>query len=261
MKLPWLMRDTPFPPVEQAWRDPDGLLAAGGDLSLDRLHSAYTQGIFPWSSEDEPLLWWSPDPRMVLACAQFAPPHALRKRLRQIARDESQPQSRIEVRVDTAFADVIAACAAPRLPETGTWITPAMQRAYIAWHAQGTAHSIETWIDGQLAGGLYGISLGRMFFGESMFTRVTDASKIALAYLVNFLQRHDVPWLDCQQQTAHLASLGARPVERAAFAAHLRNTVHAAAPPWQPGRLDSRGIIHPMRSHAGIHDDAPHTPV
>lgn len=261
MKLPWLTRDTPFPPVEQAWRDPDGLLAAGGDLSLERLRSAYTQGIFPWSSEDEPLLWWSPDPRMVLTCAEFAPPHALRKRLRQIARDERQPHSRIEVRVDTAFAEVIAACAAPRLPETGTWITPAMQRAYIAWHAEGTAHSIETWIDGQLAGGLYGINLGRMFFGESMFTRVTDASKIALAYLVNFLRLHDVPLLDCQQQTAHLASLGARPVDRAAFGAHLRATVHATPPRWQSGRLDSSGIIHPLAGHAAIHDAPPLAPV
>lgn len=187
MKLPWLAADTPFPPAEFALTDPDGLLAAGADLSIDRLLQAYSNGIFPWYSEGEPILWWSPDPRMVLACQDFAPSHSLRKLLRQIASHEHEAAPRIEVRVDTAFATVMAECAAPREGQPGTWITAAMRQAYRAWHEAGYVHSVETWIDGELAGGLYGISLGRMFFGESMFTRAPNASKIALAYLVRYV--------------------------------------------------------------------------
>lgn len=187
MKLPWLAADTPFPPAEFALTDPDGLLAAGADLSIDRLVQAYSNGIFPWYSEGEPILWWSPDPRMVLACQDFAPSHSLRKLLRQIASHEHEATPRIEIRVDTAFATVMAECAAPREGQPGTWITAAMRQAYRVWHEAGYVHSVETWIDGELAGGLYGISLGRMFFGESMFTRAPNASKIALAYLVRYV--------------------------------------------------------------------------
>jgi len=237
VNLIWLNRDTPFPPVDFALDDPPGLLAAGGDLSLPRLHAAYRQGIFPWYSEGEPILWWSPDPRMVLACDGFTPSHSLRKRLRAIARAEADTRAPVELRVDTAFDTVIEACAASRGSQIGTWITPPLRRAYADWHRAGVAHSVETWIDGRLAGGLYGVSLGAMFFGESMFTWQTDASKIALAYLVAFLSRHGVRWIDCQQQTAHLARLGARPVTRADFMAHLARSIPAAGPPWRAGRL------------------------
>lgn len=247
MKLPWLTPDTPFPPVEHALSDPAGLLAAGADLSIERLTAAYCNGIFPWFSVGEPILWWSPDPRMVLACNDFSPSHSLRKLLRKIARDEHSVLPRVQVRVDTNFPAVMAHCAAPRDGQAGTWITPAIQQAYTAWHAAGVAHSVETWIDGELAGGLYGISLGRMFFGESMFALAPDASKIALAYLVAFLQRAGVEWIDCQQQTRHLATLGARPMPRARFVEHVRHAVACPAPVWQRGRLDSTGVLHPAR--------------
>ncbi|MCD0503468.1 leucyl/phenylalanyl-tRNA--protein transferase [Bordetella petrii] len=245
MKLPWLAPDTPFPPVEQALRDPDGLLAAGADLSLPRLAAAYANGVFPWYSEGEPILWWSPDPRMVLACADFAPSRSLRKLLRQIARDEHGLLPHVQVRVDTAFETVMAHCAAPRDGQAGTWINPSMQQAYRDWHAAGAVHSVETWIDGELAGGLYGISLGGMFFGESMFTLAPNASKVALAYLVQFLRNAGVEWIDCQQQTRHLASLGASPVPRARFVEHVRQAVTRPAPAWQPGWLDSQGALRP----------------
>jgi len=246
VKLPWLAADTPFPPVEHALRDPDGLLAAGADLSPERLAQAYAHGIFPWYAEGEPILWWSPDPRMVLACADFAPSHSLRKRLRALARTEHDPAARLQVRVDTAFARVLHECAAPRHGQPGTWISPAVQQAYRSWHASGFVHSIETWIDGELAGGLYGVSLGRMFYGESMFARATDASKIALAHLVAFLRRHQVAWIDCQQQTGHLARLGARPVPRARFVEHIAHAVAQPGLPWRSGRLDSAGTLHPL---------------
>ncbi|SIT24683.1 leucyl/phenylalanyl-tRNA--protein transferase [Achromobacter sp. MFA1 R4] len=245
MKLPWLAADTPFPPAEFALTDPDGLLAAGADLSTARLTQAYSNGIFPWYSEGEPLLWWSPDPRMVLAVKDFAPSHSLRKLLRQIAAREHDATPRVQVRVDTAFARVMAACAAPRDGQPGTWITAAMQEAYRDWHAAGVVHSIETWIDGELAGGLYGISLGRMFFGESMFTRVPNASKLALAYLVRYLDAQGVEWIDCQQQTRHLASMGARPLPRERFLRHVRTATAQLGIPWFRGTLDSQGQLHP----------------
>lgn len=242
-----LTGDAPFPPVTQALTDPNGLLAVGGDLSVARLQAAYTQGIFPWFSHGQPLLWWSPDPRMVLPTAGFRPPHALAKKLRQIARAEQvDAPARIEVRMNTACAQVMAGCAAPRNGQPGTWIVPAMQAAYLQWHRAGGVHSIETWIDGQLAGGLYGIALGGMFFGESMFTRVTDASKIALSHLVAFLARHDVPLIDCQQDTAHLASLGGHTMPRARFSAHLESAITRPALPWAHARLLSDGTLLPL---------------
>jgi len=236
-----------FPPAEQALASPNGLLAVGGDLSLARLRAAYRQGIFPWYSPGQPLLWWSPDPRMVLDPAHFHANTALRKRLRRL----QAGRDAFEVRVDTACAEVLAACAGPRQGQPGTWITAEMQAAYLAWHRSGEVHSIETWQGDQLVGGLYGISLGGAFFGESMFTRVSDASKVALACLVAFLRRHGVALIDCQQETPHLASLGARPMARADFLGHVARALECPTPPWQQGRLLPSGELLPaaMMTH------------
>jgi len=206
--IPWLAANDRFPPVERALEEPNGLLAAGADLSLPRLLDAYRSGIFPWYSEGQPLLWWSPDPRMVLIPAELKLARSLRKRLAR--RD-------YEVRTDTAFEAVIRACAAPRAGQEGTWITEDMVAAYTRLHDAGHAHSVETWIGGELAGGLYGVAIGRAFFGESMFTAVPDASKIALAHLVRQLERLGFGMIDCQMRTAHLARFGAREIPRAAF--------------------------------------------
>ena len=248
LRLTWLEPDSPFPPAFEALTEPAGLLAAGADLSIPRLRSAYTQGIFPWFSQDEPPLWWSPDPRMVLKCDALHLSHSLRKRLRQIAKAQATANFEVVVRVDTDFAAVMRGCArVSKGSQPGTWITDEMQLAYHAWHLAGQAHSIETWINGQLMGGLYGVSIGKMFFGESMFSWATDASKIALAHLVWFLQRQKVSWIDCQMQTSHLASLGACPVPREQFLTYVRQ--HTAAPDivWQTGWLDHAGVLHHSR--------------
>ncbi|HKU70917.1 MAG TPA: leucyl/phenylalanyl-tRNA--protein transferase [Burkholderiales bacterium] len=215
--IPWLTEKDHFPPVERALKDPNGLLAAGADLSLPRLVEAYQNGIFPWYSDDQPLLWWSPDPRMVLFPEELRISRSLRKRLAR--RD-------YEVRVDTAFDQVIEACSAPRAGHEGTWITPDVAEAYSGLARAGLAHSFETWIDGELAGGLYGVALGRMFYGESMFTRATDASKLALAHLVRQLGRWEFGMIDCQMKTAHLARFGAREIPRADFIRKLANLVN-----------------------------------
>ena len=215
--IPWLSAHDPFPPVTHALREPNGLLAAGGDLSVERLTEAYRNGIFPWYSEGQPLLWWSPNPRMVLFPREFKLSRSLRKRLRR--RD-------YVIRTDHAFEAVMRACAAPRPGQLGTWITEDMIRAYGALHRRGRAHSVETWVGGELAGGLYGVALGRMFYGESMFARATDASKIALAHLVRQLQRWNFGMIDCQMQTAHLASFGAREIPRAEFMRKLAELVN-----------------------------------
>lgn len=224
--IPWLADREKFPPVEQALDDPNGLLAAGGDLSVERLLSAYRSGIFPWFSDPQPVLWWSPDPRMVLFPADFRMPHSLAKRLRR--RD-------YEIRVDTDFGEVIHGCALPRRDGGGTWITADMMSAYCELHRLGHAHSVETWIDGKLAGGLYGIAIGRAFYGESMFARVSDASKIAFAHLVKQLTRWQFGMIDCQMNTAHLARFGAREIPRADFSRNLAELVNYAAPAavWQ----------------------------
>ena len=211
--IPWLGADHVFPSAETALREPNGLLAAGGDLSPGRLLAAYRRGIFPWFSAGEPILWWSPDPRMVLIPAELKVSRSLARSLRN---------ADYEVRLDSAFAEVIDACAqAPRPGQHGTWITAAMRQAYRELHRLGHAHSVETWVNGRLAGGLYGISIGRAFFGESMFSRVRDASKIALAHLCRHLKSLDFGIIDCQMETAHLASLGARPIPRRDFIARL----------------------------------------
>jgi leucyl/phenylalanyl-tRNA--protein transferase len=210
--IPWLTGNTAFPPVERALRSPNGLLAAGGDLSVPRLLEAYRHGIFPWFNAGESILWWSPDPRMVLFPDEFRISRTLGKTLRK---------GQHEVRCDTAFEQVMRACAAPREGHSGTWIHEDMIKAYCALHELGYAHSVETWVDGELAGGLYGMSIGRMFYGESMFSRRTDASKIALAHLARQLDRWQFGMIDCQMNTPHLASLGAREIPRAEFVARL----------------------------------------
>ena len=215
--IPWLRSDDPFPPVERALEEPNGLLAAGGDLSVPRLVRAYESGIFPWYSEGQPVLWWSPDPRMVLFPAELKIPRSLKKRLAK--RD-------YEVRADTAFEEVIRACAAPRRGHDETWITEEMIAAYTRLHHAGHAHSVEAWIGGSLAGGLYGVAIGRMYYGESMFTRAPDASKIALAHLVRQLERWGCGMIDCQMTTAHLARFGAREVPRAEFVRKLSELVN-----------------------------------
>lgn len=227
--IAWLTGAAPFPPLSAALADPNGLLAAGGDLSPERLVAAYSRGIFPWYAEGQPILWWSPDPRMVLRVDAFRVSRSLRKRVQA---------GTYETRFDTAFRAVVAACARARRPgQHGTWITPPMIDAYCELHRLGYAHSVESWRDGELAGGLYGVALGRVFFGESMFAHATDASKVALVALVAHLQRIGVPLVDCQQETAHLASFGARPIPRAQFAMALAALIHSTAPPagWQPG--------------------------
>lgn len=215
--IPWLAANDRFPPVERALEEPNGLLAAGADLSPPRLIQAYESGIFPWYSEGQPLLWWSPDPRMVLFPSELKIPRSLRKRLAR--RD-------FEVRADTAFEEVIRACSEPRPGQEGTWITGDMAAAYAELARAGHAHSVETWIGGELAGGLYGVALGRMFYGESMFTRAPDASKIALAHLVRQLERWSFGMIDCQMKTAHLARFGAREIARADFMRKLANLVN-----------------------------------
>jgi leucyl/phenylalanyl-tRNA--protein transferase len=206
--MKWLERDDPFPPVETALKNPNGLLCAGADLTGERLLAAYRQGIFPWYSGGEPILWWSPDPRMVLFCDELKISRSLAKNIRNKG---------FEIRIDSAFSRVIKACAEPRKGDPGTWLDRDMQAAYVALHRAGHAHSFETWRDGKLVGGLYGVSIGRMFYGESMFSTETDASKVALAGLVEHLRRRDMPLIDCQQRTPLLASLGAREIPRREF--------------------------------------------
>jgi leucyl/phenylalanyl-tRNA--protein transferase len=224
LMLNWIDDDEPLPPTQLALgadSDAPGLLAAGGDLSPKRLEEAYRHGVFPWFSRGQPVLWWSPDPRMVLPVAQFKVSKSLAKTLRRFVRSAGH-----EVRIDSAFDRVIRACAqTPRDGQSGTWIVPPMVAAYTEWHRRGRVHSVETWIDGELVGGLYCVAIGRMVFGESMFARATDASKIALAALVCFCRAHGVTLIDCQQNTAHLASLGAHEIGRSTFEAHLSRTL------------------------------------
>ncbi len=240
MRLVWLDSDTPFPDPETAWTERQGypgLLAAGGDLSPQRLLSAYRQGIFPWFSDPQPILWWSTDPRMVLATDALHVSHSLRKTLKKIDRSVASGGP-WEIRFDSAFETVMRECAQPRADGQGTWISPQIIEGYCGLHRLGHAHSSELWFDGQLVGGAYGVAIGRMFFGESMFARLPDASKIALAYLVHFLRGEQVEMIDCQQQTTHLASLGARPMPRRRFLAQMQPALDKAPIPlWVPRRL------------------------
>jgi leucyl/phenylalanyl-tRNA--protein transferase len=232
MNLPWLDPGDSFPDPSQAWdhRHPaPGLLAAGGSLDVDSLQRAYARGIFPWFSEGQPILWWSTDPRMVLPTAEFRLHRSLRKTIAKLIDDP-----RFELRFDSAFENVIDACSSSARPgQSGTWIVPPMRRAYSAFHRAGYAHSVETWMDGRLVGGLYCVSLGHAVFGESMFTHVPDASKVALAALVAFCLHHGVPLIDCQQDTQHLASLGARAIPRSEFVAQVERNVEKPALTWR----------------------------
>ncbi|MDO8463936.1 MAG: leucyl/phenylalanyl-tRNA--protein transferase [Gallionella sp.] len=217
--ISWLTSGAPFPPVERALRLPNGLLAAGGDLSVARLLEAYRHGIFPWFNPGDPILWWSPDPRMVLIPGEFKISRSFAKVLRNGA---------YEVRYDTAFEQVMRGCAAPRDGHCGTWIHEDMIAAYCELHRMGYAHSVETWIEGKLAGGLYGVCIGRMFYGESMFSHASSASKISLAHLSRQLERWEFGMIDCQMNTPHLASLGASEIPRNEFIARLQELVNCA---------------------------------
>lgn len=227
--VPWLEPGEPFPPVHDALEDPNGLLAAGGDLTVPRLLDAYRHGIFPWPDPDiEPLLWWSPDPRLVLVPGDLRVSRSLRKRLRA---------GTYRVTFDTAPAAVLAGCAGPRADDDGTWITGAIAEAYLALHAAGYMHTVEAWEGDTLVGGLYGVAIGRMFFGESMFARRTDASKVALAWAARHLERWGVALIDCQVRTDHLVSLGAREMPRAAFVTRVA-ALTAEPPVALPWRVD-----------------------
>lgn len=215
--IPWLTPHAPFPPLAAALTKPNGLLAAGGDLTPQRLIEAYRCGIFPWFNAGEPILWWSPDPRMVLLPGELRISRSLNKALNK---------GNYKIRMDTAFSQVMQACAAPRKEQIGTWIHPEMVSAYAALHEIGLAHSVETWVDGELVGGLYGVSQGKMFFGESMFSRIPDASKIAFVHLVRQLQCWGFGMIDCQMKTAHLASFGAREIPRTEFSQRLRELIN-----------------------------------
>jgi leucyl/phenylalanyl-tRNA--protein transferase len=216
--LAWLGPKDPFPPVERALKEPAGLLCAGGDLSVERLLEAYRRGIFPWYSRGEPLLWWSPDPRMVLHCDELKVPRSLAKSVRNKG---------YEVRVDTAFEEVLRGCS---IRTEGTWLGADMRSAYLALHRAGHAHCFETWRENELVGGLYGVAIGRMFYGESMFSRATDASKVALVSLVQELKARNFPLIDCQMNTPLLASLGAREIPRRAFLRALSALVNYVEP-------------------------------
>ena len=221
--LAWIEGTDPFPPVERALKNPSGLLAAGGDLSVPRLLEAYRHGVFPWYSAAEPILWWSPDPRMVLHCEELKVSRSLAKSVRNKG---------YQVRIDTAFGEVLDGCADR---EEGTWLGGAMRAAYLALHQAGHAHSFETWRGADLVGGLYGVALGRMFYGESMFSRATDASKVALVALVEELRARRFPLIDCQMHTPLLASLGGREIPRRAFLRALAPLVNY---PELPGKWD-----------------------
>lgn len=223
--LHWISRDRradAFPPVSDALTEPNGLLAAGGDLAPERLLAAYKRGIFPWYQQGQPILWWSPDPRAVLRPDGLKVSRSLRRSL---------AKRRFEFRVDTEFELVVAACAEPRHDGGGTWITAEMAAAYLRLHRLGWAHSFETWQDDRLVGGLYGVAIGRAFFGESMFTRVTDASKVALVHAVEFLRSRATQIIDCQVASAHTRSLGAIDMPRAEFLSLIADLCGESARP------------------------------
>ena len=230
--LPWLAQGKAFPPIHTAWGQDSvapGLLCAGGDLSVDSLKRAYQDSIFPWFSGDQPILWWSPDPRMVLDVADFRTHPSFKKVLKKFVRSPE-----CEIRIDSAFEYVIHACATSlRDGQAGSWIVPEMISAYTGLHHAGFAHSVETWVDGQLVGGLYFMAIGQSVFGESMFHYATDGSKIALAALICMCRHFGIQQIDCQQNTRHLASLGAREIPRSHFADSVRKFALTPGPMWK----------------------------
>jgi len=235
--LPWIESHLPLPPVEAAWgldTEAPGLLAAGADLGVNRLIEAYSNGIFPWYNPDQPVLWWSPDPRMVLQIKNFKLHRSLRKTL---ARYATHPH--FELCFDRAFDDVIEACArSPREGQRGTWIVPDMIQAYKELHRAGFAHSAETWLDGQLVAGLYFVCIGKAVFGESMFSTLSDGSKMALAALVHVCDQHQIQAIDCQQKTAHLASMGAQEMSRSEFLALSTPALQRSTPDWKNAQIN-----------------------
>lgn len=226
MKLAWLSTEPVFPPVESALSQPNGLLAVGGDLSVERLLTAYRAGIFPWYTPGEPILWWSPAPRMVLFPEQLKVARSLAKSLRNL---------HYQIRIDTAFEDVIKACSVSGDRQNNTWIVPEMIAAYSELYRLGYAHSFETWMDGQLVGGLYGVALGLMFYGESMFSLRRDASKLAFVHMTRHLSQMGVTMIDCQMPSAYLESLGAQLISRPAFLGTLKAQIIKPQPAtmWQ----------------------------
>lgn len=242
--LPWLAPNQDFPPTNEAWDEQSpapGLLAAGAQLNASTLQNAYSKGIFPWFSEGQPVLWWSPEPRMVLVPSEFRLHPSLKKTIQKFCKTAG-----CEIRIDTAFEQVIQACStSPRQGQAGTWIMPNMIAAYTELHHAGLAHSIETWRNGKLVGGLYCVALGKSVFGESMFSHATDASKIALAALVCFCLQHDILQIDCQQNTHHLASLGAREISRAMFIQQLTSGLSQPAPDWHFAPHYWQALLHP----------------
>ena len=225
--IAWLQKTDPpgaLPPTSRALREPNGLLAVGGALTPEWLVHAYRHGVFPWYSAEQPILWWAPDPRAVLVPEEFRISRSLARSIRRRG---------YETRIDTAFEAVIEACAGPRHGGAGTWITREMHAAYVDLHRHGLAHSFEAWAGDELVGGLYGVALGRVFFGESMFTRSTDASKVALARLVGECRQRGVPLIDCQMPSPHLASLGSRNLPRGEFEQRLASLVAEPAPAWR----------------------------
>jgi leucyl/phenylalanyl-tRNA--protein transferase len=233
--LTWLQRDNlDFPPLARAMREPNGLLAAGGDLRADRLIQAYRHGCFPWFQDNTPILWWSPDPRTVIFPDELHVSRSLGKVIRQ---------QRYRVTFDTDFAAVIRACAGPRTYADGTWITSAMQTAYLELHQRGLAHSVEVWDQDELVGGLYGLAMGQLFFGESMFSHADNASKVGFVTLVERLKDWGFVLIDCQMHTEHLQSFGARPIPRAAFASYLHQHLDQATnADWLPRRVQQADI-------------------
>jgi leucyl/phenylalanyl-tRNA--protein transferase len=229
--IAWLEAGAPFPSVDAALERPNGLLAASEQLSAEQLIEAYPKGIFPWYSEGDPVFWWCPDPRMVLPVAEFHASRSLRKLLREVAADPGW-----ELSLDADFEGVMRACAAPRRGQDGTWISEEIIAGYCELHRRDLAHSLEIRHEGKLVGGIYGVAMGRMFFGESMFSRERNTSKIAISALVCILSRERVPMLDCQQRTSHLASLGAREVTRREFCAQVARSVREPPVAWHAYR-------------------------
>ncbi|MDI9332021.1 MAG: leucyl/phenylalanyl-tRNA--protein transferase [Alphaproteobacteria bacterium] len=242
--VPWLGPEDPFPRVEEAWTTGSpapGLLAAGGNLSAPRLVDAYRHGIFPWFSPGQAILWFSTDPRMVLRPTEFLLHHALRKTLRQLVR-----MNRLQIRFDDDFEQVMRLCAAsPRSGQSGTWIGNDMIHAYGRLHRMGHARCVTAWVDGELAGGLYAVIMGRMVYGESMFTRRSSGSKMALGALVAWALEHQLPLIDCQQDTEHLRSLGAQTLSRPLFLSEMTPLTEMVTPPWAFSPI--------FWAHLGIH--------
>lgn len=265
MSIFWVEKDQPLPSSLDA--ENNGLVAAGLDLSPNRLFEAYSKGLFPWFSPGDPVLWWSPNPRMVLNCKDLYISHSLKKLIRKFDQQNTKLDNKYKnfmVSLNLDFKTVIKSCSErnntrqnlnqvlnngaikPEINQAArnsTWITQDIQMVYTDWHYQGHVHSIEVWLDNQIVGGLYGVSIGKCFFGESMFSYVSDTSKVALAYLVAYLIKQGVEWIDCQQETPHLASLGARPISRDKFMAKLASNLNKKQIIWGYGRLRANGDL------------------